>query len=158
MLHRFISQLQNWIIKNISTVGVFASHGQLTFSEQETFGWKCYVLVLWAASAEKNAAGARRGKCNRYKRLKNATSIKSKKYNQFHCNAKRKIKRRTSAKQIWTDLTYFAWRSRIVYLFHWVRYPANILFLTLLSSSTVLYAAVPYSSCVDVFPIQKWMS
>ena len=53
----------------------------------------------------KNAAGARRGKCNRYKRLKNATSIKSKKYNQCHCNAKREIKRKAITKR-WPDLNW----------------------------------------------------
>ena len=82
-----------------------------------------------SCTCRKNAVSARRGKCNQYKRLKNATSIKSKKYNQCHCNAKREIKRKTSAKQIWTEVTYFAWRLRIVYLFYGVRYPAIFCFL-----------------------------
>ena len=62
--------------------------------------FQCFEL-----QAQKNAAGARRGKCNRYKRLKNATSIKSKKYNQCHCNAKREIKRKAITKR-WPDLNW----------------------------------------------------
>ena len=97
----------------------------INFFKWETLGLEmlCFSALICKRGA--NAAGDRRGKCNLYKCLKNATSIESKNQNQCNCNAKREIKRKTTARQIWTDLTHFAWRSRIVDLFYWVRYPAK---------------------------------